>query len=97
MIQTLCQSLKRNLAPYNFETLSEVPVVTLLMALLRAMGVPCRFHGFTINKALQRGAITGVAYRLAPTASSTAGLMSGGMASTMTSNAGCFATWCATG
>jgi hypothetical protein len=39
---------------------------TLLMALLRALGVPCRFHGFTINKALQRGAITGVAYRLAP-------------------------------
>jgi hypothetical protein len=39
---------------------------TLLMALLRAVGVPCRFHGFTIDKALQRGAITGVAYLLAP-------------------------------
>ena len=39
---------------------------TLLMALLRAAGVPCRFHGFTIDKALQRGAITGIAYRLAP-------------------------------
>ncbi|RVT50572.1 transglutaminase-like domain-containing protein [Rubrivivax albus] len=38
----------------------------LLMALLRAAGVPCRFHGFTIDKALQRGAITGLAYRLAP-------------------------------
>jgi hypothetical protein len=39
---------------------------TLLMALLRAAGVPCRFHGFTIDKALQRGAITGIAYLLAP-------------------------------
>lgn len=39
---------------------------TLLMALLRSMGVPCRFHGFTIDKALQRGAITGVPYLLAP-------------------------------
>lgn len=39
---------------------------TLLMALLRAAGIPCRFHGFTIDKALQKGAITGIAYRLAP-------------------------------
>lgn len=39
---------------------------TLLMALLRAVGIPCRFHGFTIDKPLQRGAITGVAYWLAP-------------------------------
>jgi transglutaminase-like putative cysteine protease len=39
---------------------------TVLMALLRAVGVPCRFHGFTIDKALQEGAITGLAYRLAP-------------------------------
>lgn len=39
---------------------------TLLMALMRAVGVPCRFHGFTIDKALQRGAITGLAYLLAP-------------------------------
>jgi hypothetical protein len=38
----------------------------LLMALLRAVGVPCRFHGFTIDKALQKGAVTGLAYRLAP-------------------------------
>lgn len=38
----------------------------LLMALLRAAGVPCRFHGFTIDKALQKGAITGLAYLLAP-------------------------------
>ncbi|MEW6707464.1 MAG: transglutaminase family protein [Pseudomonadota bacterium] len=39
---------------------------SLLMALLRACGVACRFHGFTIHKALQKGAITGVAYLLAP-------------------------------
>ena len=39
---------------------------TLLMALLRACGVACRFHGFTIDKALQKGAVTGLAYRLAP-------------------------------
>ena len=39
---------------------------TLLMALLRAVGVRCRFHGFTIDKTLQKGAITGLAYRLAP-------------------------------
>lgn len=39
---------------------------TLLMALLRAVGIPCRLHGFTIDKALQKGAIAGVAYWLAP-------------------------------
>ena len=39
---------------------------TLLMALLRAVGVACRFHGFTISKRLQKGAITGLAYWLAP-------------------------------
>jgi hypothetical protein len=39
---------------------------TLLMALLRSVGIRCRFHGFTIDKKLQRGAVTGVAYRLAP-------------------------------
>ncbi len=39
---------------------------TLLMALLRACAIPCRFHGFTIHKQLQKGAITGLAYRLAP-------------------------------
>jgi hypothetical protein len=39
---------------------------TLLMALLRKCGVPCRFHAFTIDKALQKGAIAGVAYQLAP-------------------------------
>jgi hypothetical protein len=39
---------------------------TLLMALLRSVGIPCRFHGFTIDKRLQRGAIPKLAYRLAP-------------------------------
>ena len=39
---------------------------TLLMALLRVAGVPCRIHGFTIDKALQKGAITGLWYRLSP-------------------------------
>ena len=39
---------------------------TLLMALLRNCGVPCRFHGFTIDKKLQKGAISGLAYNLAP-------------------------------
>lgn len=39
---------------------------TLLMALLRGLGIPCRFHGFTIDKRLQRGAVAGLAYWLAP-------------------------------
>lgn len=39
---------------------------TLLMALLRGAGLPCRLHGFTIHKALQKGAINGIWYRLAP-------------------------------
>lgn len=36
------------------------------MALLRSVGIPCRFHGFTIGKKLQKGAITGLPYLLAP-------------------------------
>lgn len=39
---------------------------TLLMALLRATGVPNRIHGFTIDKALQKGAISGIWYILSP-------------------------------
>ena len=39
---------------------------TLFMALLRGAGVPCRFHGFTIDKRLQKGLINGVFYALAP-------------------------------
>ncbi len=36
------------------------------MALLRCCGVPCRIHGFTIDKRLQKGAMTGLVYALAP-------------------------------
>lgn len=39
---------------------------TLLMALLRGNGVTCRLHGFTIDKRLQKGAVRGLAYWLAP-------------------------------
>lgn len=39
---------------------------TLLMALLRGVGVPCRFHGFTIDKGLQRGVVPELVYPLAP-------------------------------
>lgn len=39
---------------------------TLFMALLRGVGVPCRVHGFTIDKELQKGAMTGFVYRNAP-------------------------------
>lgn len=38
----------------------------LFMALLRAVGIPCRIHGFTIDKKLQKGAMTGIIYKLAP-------------------------------
>lgn len=39
---------------------------TLLMALLRKCGIPCRFHAFTIDKKLQKGTISGLAYSIAP-------------------------------
>ena len=39
---------------------------TVLMALLRGVGVPCRLHGFTIDNALQKGAIPAWLHRLAP-------------------------------
>jgi transglutaminase-like putative cysteine protease len=39
---------------------------TLLMALLRAIGIPCRLHAFTIHKRLQRGALTRFVYLMAP-------------------------------
>ncbi|MFC3193224.1 transglutaminase family protein [Marinicella sediminis] len=38
----------------------------LLMALLRGLGIPCRFHGFTIDQKLQKGAIPGYIFWLAP-------------------------------
>jgi hypothetical protein len=39
---------------------------TLLMALLRGVGVRCRLHGFTIHKALQRGVVPELVYPIAP-------------------------------
>lgn len=38
----------------------------LLMALLRALGIPCRVHGFLIHKDLQRGLVPPLVYPLAP-------------------------------
>ena len=38
----------------------------LLMALLRGLGKSCRFHGFTIDQKLQKGAIPGYIFWLAP-------------------------------
>ncbi|HHB82366.1 MAG TPA: transglutaminase family protein [Devosia sp.] len=38
----------------------------LLMALLRAIGIPSRFHGFTIDKSLQRGVVPELFYPVAP-------------------------------
>lgn len=39
---------------------------TLVMALLRAVGVPCRFHGALIHKRLQKGIVPRLVYGLAP-------------------------------
>lgn len=39
---------------------------TLFMALLRSSGIESRIHGFTIDKRLQKGAMTGLVYLLAP-------------------------------
>jgi len=39
---------------------------TLLMALLRAVGIPSRIHGFTIYNELQRGAIPNYIFAIAP-------------------------------
>jgi len=39
---------------------------TLLMALMRAVGIPCRLHGFTIHKELQRGVVPELVYKIAP-------------------------------
>ena len=39
---------------------------TLFMALLRACNIPCRVHGFTIDKKLQKVAMTGFVYKNAP-------------------------------
>lgn len=39
---------------------------TLLMAILRLLDIPCRFHGFTIDNLLQKGAIPSYLIPLAP-------------------------------
>lgn len=39
---------------------------TLFMALLRACRIPCRVHGFTIDKQLQKGVMSGFIYKSAP-------------------------------
>ena len=39
---------------------------TLLMALLRALGIPCRLHGFTVSKDFQKGSTSGIVSFLAP-------------------------------
>lgn len=39
---------------------------TLLMALLRGVGVPCRIHGFEVSKYFQQGTTTGLVSLLAP-------------------------------
>lgn len=39
---------------------------TLLMALLRGVGIRCWLHGFTIHKALQRGVVPELVYPIAP-------------------------------
>jgi hypothetical protein len=39
---------------------------TLLIALLRGVGVPARTHGFMIDKTMQKGALAGLTYLLAP-------------------------------
>ena len=36
------------------------------MALLRKVHIPCRIHGFTIDKKLQKGGMTGIVYKSAP-------------------------------
>jgi hypothetical protein len=39
---------------------------TLFMALLRAVGVPCRIHGFYVDKMVQKGAMKSFYYSLSP-------------------------------
>ena len=39
---------------------------TLLMALLRGLGIACRLHGFTVSKDFQRGAVSGIIALMTP-------------------------------
>ena len=38
----------------------------LFMAFLRAVKIPCRIHGFTVDKIIQKGTLTGLPYILSP-------------------------------
>jgi len=38
----------------------------LFMALLRYVKIPCRIHGFTVDKTFQKGALTGLVYIFSP-------------------------------
>jgi hypothetical protein len=38
----------------------------LFMALLRALNIPCRIHGFTVDKIIQKGTVAGLVYILSP-------------------------------
>jgi len=38
---------------------------TLMMAILRAVGVPCRFHAMTTSKVIFRGLLPGLSYKMA--------------------------------
>jgi transglutaminase-like putative cysteine protease len=38
----------------------------LFMALLRALNIPCRLHGFVVDKEMQKGVMTGIWYKMAP-------------------------------
>ena len=38
----------------------------LFMALLRGVNIPCRIHGFTIDKIIQKGTLSGLPYLLSP-------------------------------
>ncbi|KIX13092.1 transglutaminase-like domain-containing protein [Dethiosulfatarculus sandiegensis] len=39
---------------------------TLFMALLRSVGIPCRLHGFTVDRVIQKGVVSGGLFYLAP-------------------------------
>ncbi|MCB0930545.1 MAG: transglutaminase family protein [Mycobacterium sp.] len=70
----------RNGIPFGYNTSDDLPAsavladgygqcntkTTVLMALLRASGIGCRFHGATIDKRLQHGVMVGPLYMCAP-------------------------------
>jgi transglutaminase-like putative cysteine protease len=70
----------RNEIPFGYNASDDIPAsavladgygqcntkTTLLMALLRSQGIPCRFHGATIDKRLQHGVMVAPLYWFAP-------------------------------